>query len=469
MAVGCVLHHTGSRRIAVTRWSIALAVGVQLAMASAAGAEADAASGSDPTEVEQLRRELEATRRELAEARQESAATRAALEALSRRVESLEGEAPEAPAQAGSTPAAAGAPEAPLAERPQPAATARIAPVNVDNPALSFVVDTALATDTRSSWQSIGYPDGWQFTLKNAEMFISAPIDPFLRGYVSINGSSDEGFDVEEAALVTTALPWNLTVKGGRFFANFGRLSHWHDEALPFVDRPPSLDRLIGGESGSEGAEVSWLAPLDQFVELTAGVYGAVGAESLDALNEDGFFGRRDFAQLNFLARLHTYLDVTDALNAEIGGSWLGVPQDSDRNLFGGDLTLRHQPGTSRLYQGLVWGSEWLFNNQRFAERDVNGAPIDAMRLRRQGGYTYAEVFLARRYSAGMRFDYSEAPDAAEDLARTYSTFVTWKPSEFQRLRFQFDNTWGDQPANQRFTLQWTAFIGSHSHGFAQR
>jgi hypothetical protein len=42
-------------------------------------------------------------------------------------------------------------------------------------------------------------------------------------------------------------------------------------------------------------------------------------------------------------------------------------------------------------------------------------------------------------------------------------------PSEFQRLRFQFDNAWGDEPTNQRFTLQWTAFLGSHSHGFAQR
>jgi len=110
-----------------------------------------------------------------------------------------------------------------------------------------------------------------------------------------------------------------------------------------------------------------------------------------------------------------------------------------------------------------------MFNDQRFTERDPEGNPIDSMRLRRQGGYTYAEVFLARRYSAGMRFDYSEAPDGAEDLARTYSAFVTWNPSEFQRLRFQFDNTWGDEPTNQRFTLQWTAFIGSHRHGFAQR
>jgi hypothetical protein len=80
-----------------------------------------------------------------------------------------------------------------------------------------------------------------------------------------------------------------------------------------------------------------------------------------------------------------------------------------------------------------------------------------------------AYAFFARRYSAGVRFDRSESPDESTDLANTISAFVTWMPSEFHRLRFQFDNAWGDEPTNQRFTLQWTAFLGSHSHGFAQR
>lgn len=406
-------------------------------------------------EVEQLREELAATKQQLERTQGELGATRSALEALSRRVDAIQAVPPAASAAA--TPP-------PMSE-----VTARLAPVNVDNPGISFVVDTELAQDTQSSWESIGYPNGIDFSLKNGELFISAPVDPFARAYASINGTSDEGFDIEEAAIVTTALPGNLTVKGGRFFADFGRLPRWHDEALPFVDRPPSIDRLIGGESTSEGLEISWLAPIEHFVELSGGIYDAVGAEYLEDLNDNGFFGRRDFDELNVLGRLHTYLDLTDTLNVEVGGSWLGIPRDSDRNLWGGDVTLRHQPGTSGLYQGLVWGSEWLWNNQRFTERDDDGVVIDRTRDDRQGGYTYVEAFLARRFSSGMRFDYSEAPSEDSDLARTVSAFVTWMPSEFQRLRFQVDNTWGDQQTNQRFTLQWTAFIGSHTHGFAQR
>ena len=66
---------------------------------------------------------------------------------------------------------------------------------------------------------------------------MSASVDPFARGYAIFNGTND-GIEVEEAAIVTTSLPYNLTVKGGRFFADFGRLSKFHDHDLPFVNRP---------------------------------------------------------------------------------------------------------------------------------------------------------------------------------------------------------------------------------------
>jgi hypothetical protein len=420
-------------------------IALLLGAAAALGIATAAAAADKDGELNQVKAELARTRSELD-------ATKSALQALSAKVEQIE--------RAG---AAAGIAAA-------PPSGPRIAPVNADNPAISFVVDTELATDRRTSYESIDFPNGTNFSLRNAELFLSAPIDPFLRGYASINGTSEEGFNVEEAALITTALPWNLTVKGGRIFADFGRLPHWHDEGLPFVDRPPSIERLIGGESTSEGAEVSWLAPTEHYIDVTVGAYNAVGAEYLDDLNTNGFFGRRDIGELTYLVHPHTYFDLTDTLNLEVGGSWLGVPNGNDhRNLWGFDVTLRHQPGTSGFYQGLVWGTEWLWNEQRFTERDEDGNVIGRMQPNRNGGYSYVEAFFARRYSAGVRFDRSESPDESTDLANTISAFVTWMPSEFHRLRFQFDNAWGDEPTNQRFTLQWTAFLGSHSHGFAQR
>jgi hypothetical protein len=452
-------------------------------LALVAAAEARATEGPPDAKVAALEAELGRTRAELDGTKQALAATQDALALLAKRVDAMQGGA----AAPGTAP-----PPAPGG------ATARLAPVNVDNPAVSFVVDVQGRSNTKGG-------EGAGFALGSGELFLSAPIDPFLRGYAALNGSSEEGFDIEEAALVTTALPWNFTVKGGRFFADVGRLSHWHDEALPFVDRPPSLERLVGGESGAEGLEVSWLAPFEPYLHVTAGLYNAIGSERREDIA--AFFrGKRSFSELTYLVRPSTYLDLTDALNVEVGGSLALVPQDSRRQLYGVDVTLRHQPGSGGFYQGAVLGAEWLWNHERFDdERPVvddagalvfedpdDPASLNAFepairRFRRTGGYAYAEAFFGRRFSAGVRFDLSQAlrsdpidtsvrydgfaalPGSARDEETMYSAFLTWMPSEFHRLRLQGDQIVRRGDDDQRVTLQWTAFLGSHSHGFNVR
>ena len=390
--------------------------------------------------------DLASVRAELAATKSQLAATQSALARVESRLDELESGAA-APEQASSGP--------------------RIPPVNINNPAISLVVDTALKTDTHGS--------GWDFALQSGELFISAPIDPFLRGYASLAGSSEEGFDIEEAAVITTSLPWNLTVKGGRFFADVGRFPHWHGEQLPFVDRPPSIARLIPGESRAEGGELSWLAPTEHYFRVTAGIYNSIG-ETDELPPTVGSEGSRGFDQLTWLVHPSTYFDLTDTLNLELGGTFATIADRGARYLYGFDATLRHQPGTSEFYQGFVLGSEWYWNNEEFQDvveigTDPDGNPIFGNeRFRRNGGYGYLETFLSRSYSLGARFDYAEEPFGPVDRQLTYSTFATWYPSEFHRLRFQFDQIDQRHARNdQRFTLQWTAFLGSHAHGFATR
>ncbi len=391
--------------------------------------------------------ELAAMQAELAATQKQLAATLDSLARVERRLDQLEASGP-APTPA---PASAPAPSGP-----------RLAPVNADNPAISFVIDTLVRTDTHGS--------GWDFELQSAELFISAPIDPFLRGYAALAASSDEGFDVEEAALITTSLPWNLTVKGGRFFADVGRFPHFHVEQLPFVDRPPSIERLLPGESRAEGVEVTWLAPIEHYFRVTSGIYDSIG-ERDDLPPEVGSGGSRAFDELTWLVHPSTYFDLTDSLNVELGGTFFTVPKHGARFLYGVDVTLRHQPGTSEFYQGFVIGSEWLWNNEKFKNVDAMGEVIPgSQRFKHNGGYAYIEAFFSRQYSLGARFDYAQEPIDPIDRQRTYSAFASWFPSEYQRLRFQFDQIDPvDARDDQRFTLQWTAFLGSHSHGFTNR
>src|SRR5215831_15930817 len=234
------------------------------------------------------------------------------------------------------------------------------------NPAIALVIDTDF---------SYRQHEGNNFSLRAAELDLSASVDPFARGYAVFSGSSDNGFSVEEAAIVTTSLPYNLTVKGGRFFADFGRLSKFHDHDLPFVNRPVVLDRFVDGESQANGVEVSYLLPIEQYVTLTAGMYNKIGAEN-DRVSDTV---PRDLGEFTYLGRAATFLSLSDAHSIDLGVSYAYTPrvaieEKAPRHLVGLDLTYRYVPLSQAAYRGLVWGTEVFFNREN---RPVGGFPTD--------------------------------------------------------------------------------------------
>src|SRR5207302_2253116 len=245
--------------------------------------------------------------------------------------------------------------------RPQLAAANKTFPSQF-NPAIGLIIDTV---------GSYGSKTRGDFELRAAELGVSASVDPFARGYAIITGSNQGGFDVEEAAIVTTSLPYNLTAKGGRFFADFGRLSKFHDHDLPFVNRPVVLDRYVGGESQSDGVELNYLVPMKQYLTLTGGWYNKMGAENERVDNTVA----RDLSQFTYLGRAATFFSLNDANSVDLGGSWVHTPEvkidnGAMRNLVGLDLTYRYSPLAQASYRGLVWGTELLYNQE---DRPVGG------------------------------------------------------------------------------------------------
>src|SRR6516162_6729578 len=164
------------------------------------------------------------------------------------------------------------------------------------NPAIGLVGETIFSQQSKGSPQNgTGYPGGFDVFQRSVELNASASVDPFAKGWVVINGSADAStgetsLDVEEAALQTTSLPANLTLTAGQFFGEFGRLAYIHDHELPFVNRPMVLDQYIGGESKTYGAQASWLAPIEHYVNLTAGMGTQFGG-SPDAVGSYRSFG----------------------------------------------------------------------------------------------------------------------------------------------------------------------------------
>lgn len=114
------------------------------------------------------------------------------------------------------------------------------------------------------------------FHLRSAELGIAAEVDPYARAHAFIVGTED-GIEVEEAAITTTSLPYNLTGQAGRFFAAFGRLAQFHQHEFPFVNTPLSINRMVGGEALATGTQWTWLLPTPFFLSLSGGVYNDIG------------------------------------------------------------------------------------------------------------------------------------------------------------------------------------------------
>lgn len=340
------------------------------------------------------------------------------------------------------------------------------------NPAIGMALDTVLRSDDAKA----------RFQFRSAEVNLEAPIDPFAKAWIVVNGS-DTGVEVEEGTIETTALPGNLTVRGGRLFANFGRFAHFHDHELPSVDRPNSLDTFVGGESRADGAEVEHLFKLPFYLRGTLGAYTRFGAEN-DRTNATD---ARSLDQFTYLGRLATYADVGDDHSLELGVSAAWTPRrrvdrtaattpgtevqlkNTWRALGGVDLTYRFQPAQGGLYKGAVWGTEVFVNNEtRFDPNTLR----ENDRVKSFAGYSYLELRPGRNVRVGPLVDFTQGLDNARTLTKSYSGFVTWNPTEFQRLRLQYTRFASNVPSrlnSDRIALQWTAVLGHHVHGFRDR
>ena len=330
------------------------------------------------------------------------------------------------------------------------------------NPAIGMAIDATAEQRSKT---------GGTFNFRSAEIGIAASIDPYARGYAFFNGSG-EGVEVEEAAMVTTSLPWNLQARGGRFFADFGRLAKFHPHEYAFVNTPLSLERIVGGESKADGAELSYLFPTPFFLRGTVGGYNKLGAEN-ERLDDTK---SRAWSRFTYLGRLNTYFDLSDNHSIELGTSLaytpsIRIPSDphgGSRTLSGLDLTYRYQPLDSALHQGVTVGAEFFGNSER-VERESG-----YRRMFAPGGYAYAEMKLNREWSAGFLYDNAPSLASPGKKTQSYSPFLTWTLSEFNRLRFQY--TYGNDNVNES-KARWRQPIfsavddalGAHTHGFANR
>ena len=273
-----------------------LPAGLALAMAAPFAAHADT-----PADIAALRKEIEAIR----------SAYESRLQSLEQRLQAAESHAAVAPPPA----AAPAAPPVAASPTPSAAVAASGGGANAFNPAMSLILSGTYARTSQdpSRYAISGFmlppaaevgPGTRGFSLAESELGFAASIDPWLRGVANIALHADDSVSVEEAYVQTTSLGNGLALKAGRFFSGLGYLNAQHAHTWDFVDNPLAYQALLGNQYGDDGVHLTWLAPIDRFIELGLEVQGdprliRVAVENLVG-NAWKFSAGRDPARIEF-------------------------------------------------------------------------------------------------------------------------------------------------------------------------
>ena len=370
---------------------------------------------------------------------------------------------------------------------------------SIFNPAIGLVGETIFSYRSKGGLAQTGSdrPGGFDVFQRSVELNVAASVDPYAKAYAVLNATADPvtgeaALGVEEAALQTTSLPWNMELKAGRFFGEFGRLAYIHDHELPFVNRPLALGQYIGGESRTDGLQLNWLVPVPQYLSLTVGTGDQFGGDNPP--NSVGSF--RHGSGMNYWSRLSSYFDLTPDISLEPGVSALWNPKTAaqwadpgvanpqfptvggntftqrERRLYGTDFVLSYKPLSNNQFEGLTWGTELLYSDNRYDLSDAS-ATLPSSTVGSLGLYSYLTYKFHRQWSTGFLYDFVENQVDRHDRTAAYSPFITWSLSHWNQLRLQFTHTdhnaiSGLSPDNAVY-LQWAWIIGAHAHGWQQR
>jgi hypothetical protein len=331
------------------------------------------------------------------------------------------------------------------------------------------------------------------FTVQNLEATFDGKIDPYFRGQANIvlqiDPEGETTVEAEEAYLETMSLPWNLQVKAGQYFSEFGRLNPTHPHIWDFVDQPLVNGRFFG-EDGlrNPGARVSWLVPTPFYSELFFGVQNSQGetAFSFRDTHEDGYlFGRpaeetrvKGFGDLLYVPRYAASFNLTDEQTIVLGASGALGPNASGKNtdtqIYGADLFYKWKSRNhSKGFPFVTWQTEWLYRRYEAAAFGGDGnqpIALPAENLRDWGLYSQLSYGFHRGWVASLRGDYVTGdkaafqPDPDRDTRWRISPALTFYPSEFSKIRLQYN--YDDREnvgTDHSIWLQFEFLLGAHA------
>jgi hypothetical protein len=303
------------------------------------------------------------------------------------------------------------------------------------------------------------------FNARNIELAFDGAVDPYFEGFANIvfklDNDNETEVEVEEAFMQTTNLPFGLQLKGGQFFAAFGRINPTHPHTWDFADDPLVHGRLLGPDGlRGVGAQISWTLPTPWYSQLILASQNGRGNTGFSFRNpgENGiFFGRettdrelRGLQDLVWIPRWENSVDlsptqvVLGGVSGAFGSNETGA--NSRTQIYGADLFYKwksaHAEGG---FPFVKWQSEFMY--RRFeAGRGMNESFPVAETFHDWGMYSQVLWGFRKGWVAGIRGDYLHMQDSrfTDDPDRQsrwrISANLTWYPTEFSKLRLQYNH-----------------------------
>jgi hypothetical protein len=400
----------------------------------------------------------------------------------------------------------------------EPAATQAAAPSlsrkgnSAFNPAIGMILTGTYANLSKDpeSWELSGFnlggnghgqgPGKRGFSLGESEITFSANVDNLAYGALTLGLDGDNEVAVEEAFVQSTALPYGLTLKGGRFYSALGYQNEQHAHTWSFVDLPLAHQAFLGGQYKQEGAQLKWVLPTTQYIELGAELGNGSAFPGSD--REGNGLGAA-------LLSARTGGDVGNSHSWRLGASWLRTKaQDRAWGLahdhgHAGESEKSSFSGTSRLWvldgvwkwapNGNAKRTNLTLQGEYFWRQDAGTASVphdahaheDTYRSRQSGWYVQGVYQFMPQWRAGLRHDRLNSGSlrlgdsiathyAGHDMAepgynpKRTSLMLDWSPSEFQRWRIQLNNDQARQGVKDtQIYLQYQMSLGAHgAHAF---
>ena len=329
------------------------------------------------------------------------------------------------------------------------------------------------------------------FTVQNVELSFTGAVDPYLTGeahiiYLIDPKVGDTRIELEEAFLTTQALPYGLQLKAGHFFTEFGQINPQHPHQWHWLDQPVINTRLFGPDGLRQtGVRLGWLTPLPWYSQLYVGAQNANGEIASSFLANKEFFeerpiGGRPFVQrdvrnlsdLLYLLRWENSWNLSETVTTKFGLSGLFGPNatgpDGHTRMYGADLKLTWRPATSfRGWPFFLWQSEAM-GRDYVADRFSDGMiDLPSNTLRDWGFYTQALYGFSYGWAAGLRYEFATGSGASvgtfngreadpfRDDRHRISPLLVWHPSEFSRLRLQYNYDRADHLERQDAHSVW--------------